>query len=274
MPDADRFPPDLPGTAPADWSAAFAALPPVTPPHGGWDRITARLPAPRARAKWPLWLATAASLALVAGLPLTMRQSPDGSDPTPASSAALPPEVAQRDDVPATTAAAVSRVAEAEAGTAIAPGNAPGPEVPGTSTPLASRVDRPDAPARLARAGRNRDDAGAPLSASQVSTLMPPAAGNPLADVQLESARLEALLAMADDERVGSGTGAMLATQMQSRLAGIDSELASGGLDDDARLSLWDARVQTLRELASLEATERWFAAEGREFDTALVQVH
>lgn len=274
MPDADRFPPDLqPGAAPADWSAAFAALPQPTPPHGGWDRIAARLPAPRARAKWPLWLATAASLALVAGLPLTMRQSPDGSDPAPAASAALPAAAAPRDGVPASMAAVAPRVGED--GTVMAPTKMlPAPAMPANSTAAAARDGRPHTPARLALTSRGSDDTHASPSASQSFTSMPAVAANPLADRQLESARLEALLAMADDERVGSGTGAMLATQMQSRLAGIDSELASGALDDDARLSLWDARVQTLRELASLEATERWFAAEGRAFDTELVQVH
>ena len=95
-----------------------------------------------------------------------------------------------------------------------------------------------------------------------------------LAGIQQESARLEALLAMAHDDRVGSGTGAMLAAQLQSRLSQIDGVLASDTIDDDERLALWNARVDTLRDLTGLETTERWFAAEGRAYDTALVQVH
>ncbi len=55
-------------TPPRDWTEAFAALPLEAPAAQGWARIAARLDA-RRRPAWPVWLATAAALALAVGLP-------------------------------------------------------------------------------------------------------------------------------------------------------------------------------------------------------------
>src|SRR5690606_775606 len=69
----------VPGAPPRDWCDAFAALPPESPPPGGWRALSARLdaraggsPAVRVRRRWPLWAASAAALALAIALPWRM----------------------------------------------------------------------------------------------------------------------------------------------------------------------------------------------------------
>ncbi|HRO27157.1 MAG TPA: hypothetical protein PLD19_06940 [Luteimonas sp.] len=78
--------PDHPAPAPPrDWRDAFAALPPETPPPGGWGAITAPLDAraPAARTsrsrrsgRWPLWAASAAVLVIAVVLPWRMLAPP------------------------------------------------------------------------------------------------------------------------------------------------------------------------------------------------------
>ena len=64
MPDAIHF-----RDAPADWRAAFAALPAEDAPADTWTRIAARLDQPRTRGRQPLWLAAAAALVLALAWP-------------------------------------------------------------------------------------------------------------------------------------------------------------------------------------------------------------
>ena len=271
MPDADR--PRDHTDARADWSAAFAALPQAAPPRDGWPRLATQLPRQAgsthsrfvSRAKWPVWLATAASLALAAAVPLALMDAVPDSTPSPSEPLPATESVARMATPPSPAA-----VEEAEAAPAIAAveldtaGSEPQPQARVASvepTPAPSLADRTPVSSPV------KDQVDPDTVADTRPQLR-------LAEVQQESARLEALLAMAHDDRVGSGTGAMLAAQLQSRLSQIDSVLASDAIDDDERLALWDARVDTLRDLTGLETTERWFAAEGRAYDTALVQVH
>ena len=275
MPDADR--PRDHTDAPADWSAAFAALPQAEPPRDGWHRLATQLPTQAgsthsrfvSRAKWPVWLATAASLALAAAVPLALMDAVPDSTPSPSEPLPATESVARMATPPSPTAA---EEAGAPPATAAVEHDNSGPdaqpqarvasiEPTPTPTPTPSSADRTPVPSPVA------DQADHDVVADTRPEMR-------LAEIQQESARLEALLAMAHDDRVGSGTGAMLAAQLQSRLSQIDSVLASGAIDDDERLALWDARVDTLRDLTGLETTERWFAAEGRAYDTALVQVH
>jgi len=81
MPDASSRKP-LP---PRDWHEAFAALPPESPPAGGWQAVAAKLDA-RRRTRWPLWMASAAVLALAVAAP--WRQVPDAVDAAPATTPA------------------------------------------------------------------------------------------------------------------------------------------------------------------------------------------
>jgi hypothetical protein len=99
------------------------------------------------------------------------------------------------------------------------------------------------------------------------------AAGDPLADLHAESRELESLLRYARDERVSSATAAILAGELDDRIAGIDAALRQPGLAQDEQLALWRERVEVLRSAVGLEGTRRWFAANGTRYDAALVQV-
>ncbi|MCD9032663.1 hypothetical protein LDO32_13095 [Luteimonas sp. Y-2-2-4F] len=100
------------------------------------------------------------------------------------------------------------------------------------------------------------------------------AAADPaLRGLQAESAQLEALLPLLRDDRVASGTAALMAGELELRLADIDARLRAPGDDPAARRALWQSRVDALRALTRLEGERAWLAAEGGRFDTALVQI-
>lgn len=84
MPDASSRNP-LP---PRDWREAFAALPPESPPAGGWQAVAAKLDA-RRLTRWPLWMASAAVLVLAVAAPWRV-QVPDAADAVDAAPAATP----------------------------------------------------------------------------------------------------------------------------------------------------------------------------------------
>ncbi|TQD45595.1 hypothetical protein FKV25_07960 [Lysobacter aestuarii] len=88
-----------------------------------------------------------------------------------------------------------------------------------------------------------------------------------------ESARLEAVVALARDDGMSSATAAAMTTAIDARIGGIDASLSEPGLLPDARLQLWQARVDALRDLAGLETTQRLMAAQGRDYDATLVRV-
>lgn len=94
-----------------------------------------------------------------------------------------------------------------------------------------------------------------------------------LARLQAESARLEALLDYARDPRVASGTAAVIATELDARVAMIDAALMQPGLPTQRQAALWRERVQALRTFAGFESTRRWLAANGERYDAALVRV-
>ncbi|MGJ4728261.1 hypothetical protein [Luteimonas sp. SDU101] len=96
---------------------------------------------------------------------------------------------------------------------------------------------------------------------------------DPLEQLQLESAQLEALLSFARDDRVSSATAALLADAYETRLAAIDAALVQPGLSREAQLSLWQQRVEGLRGLSGFESNRRWLAAQGTRYDGALVLV-
>lgn len=94
-----------------------------------------------------------------------------------------------------------------------------------------------------------------------------------VAGLQDESARLEALLPLLADDRVASGTAALMSGELELRLASIDERLRDPTLDADAREALWRSRVDTLHALVQFEGERSWLAAQGSRFDTALVQI-
>jgi GAF domain-containing protein len=89
-----------------------------------------------------------------------------------------------------------------------------------------------------------------------------------------ESARLERLLAAADDDGASSGSTAALGLQMEDALQHLDASLNSAQLTSAQQLDLWQQRVNLLRQIASLETSRHYYAAEGRNLDVALVSAY
>jgi hypothetical protein len=94
-----------------------------------------------------------------------------------------------------------------------------------------------------------------------------------LEQLQAESAQLEALLAMARDERVSSAAAASVANDLDRQLAEIDAALMQPDLALARQRALWRERVQTLRTVVGFEGTRRLLAAQGERYDGALVRV-
>ena len=249
MPDAG----DPHGRAPRDWREAFAALPPEAPPADAWSRLSARLDARgivatavrrpvRSRfarkAGW-LGVAAAATLALVVAWP--------------------------RHDVPATDARAADAIAATDV-PAIDPARTPAPAATPATAPAAddaqlagTRVPHHGAADAIALP-KAIEAARKPQLAAREA-----AAGDDasLDALYAESARLETLLALARDDRVASAGAALIAAELDAQVAGIDVELAQPGLDATRRDTLWQARVDALRQAAGFESTQRVLAAQG-----------
>lgn len=115
--------------------------------------------------------------------------------------------------------------------------------------------------------------ARAPASASE------PGTGSAREDdslqrLQTRSAQLETWLASLRDTSVGTGPGALLAAEFDDRLTGIDAALAVvPGERVDVQRTLWQARVALLQRALDFESELRALAAEGRDYDGALVAV-
>lgn len=94
-----------------------------------------------------------------------------------------------------------------------------------------------------------------------------------LAALMSESARLERLVAAASDDGASSASAAALSVELEDRLRALDSQLEASR-DPAAQLSLWQRRVQLLRNVAAVETSRHYLAAEGRNLDVALVAAY
>ncbi|MDI9237359.1 hypothetical protein QLQ15_00335 [Lysobacter sp. LF1] len=286
MPDADT--PRTP--APSDWSAAFAALPMETPPADGWKRVGDALDArahtsraPHHRRRWPTWIAAAAVLSAVALVPM-LRRDPGAPTPQDTVMVATTKPASTAASMPASPARDASRTA---------------PDIAVASTPPAPRIEAGSATARPPTAvpRKRRNSVTTPPHAAEPRRLVAdatasmPDAPNTVAtaptiddeanrgdavavqSLQAESARLEALVALARDDRVASANGAALTTQLDERIGRIDASLSQPGLADGDRTLLWQERVVAMRELAGIETTQRWLTTHGERYDGALVSV-
>lgn len=259
MPDAS----DPRGHAPLGWGDAFAALPPEAPPADAWSRLSARLDARAvsrhhgrrrfARAAGWLGAATAAALALVVAWPRH-----DAPQAAPIARDAVTPSVALVAD-PASKPATTAMPAHASASPALAAGsNAPKRDA--TAIALPKVVEAARKPRLATRGAPARGKASQP----KAGTGAPAADGDARLDaLYAESARLEALLAAARDDRVASASAALLAGALDAQVAGIDASLAQSGLDATQRTALWQSRVDALRQAAGFESTQRVLASQG-----------
>jgi hypothetical protein len=260
MADASREPPAH------GWGDVFAALPLESPPASRWPQLAARLDARGQPARKPrIWLALAAGLCALAALPLawTLRDAGDGAiTGSSANTAATLPIVPP----PAHAEPAVETFAKMPATPPVTAAARTG-SLPATRT---TRVDERRSPTQP----RERDAAaiaigGGPATTSPADS----ASGDTLESLYAASAQLETLLAAARDIRVESGPAAALAGDIDAELATIDAHLAQPDLANSERLTLWQARVETLQASAGFESQLRLLAARGGQLDGALVSI-
>lgn len=94
-----------------------------------------------------------------------------------------------------------------------------------------------------------------------------------LAALMSESARLERLVAAANDDGASSASAAALSVALEDSLKGVDGELTAA-TDSSQQLALWQQRVDLLRDVARIETTRHYLAAQGQDFDVALVAAY
>ena len=233
----------MPHNEPRNWSDAFAALPLEAPPRDAWPRIAAEIrtasPQRHARRRHAWWTAMAATLALAIVIPLALRP---GETPPPAS--AVTPSAAETPQTAPLTPDAGRSVAETR-------GRA--------STGIVQTTRPPET--RIARAKPRPKQ---PASADEAA----------LATLYAQSAQLEALVARMQDDSFATGPAAVLAGELENRVALIDASLAQPELATAQRAALWRERVDALRQLADFESTQRLLAAEGERYDGQLVAVY
>ena len=265
---------------PNSWGEAFAALPQALP-EDGWARLSAAL-APaianvadqrevaRPFSRWPVWLALAATLAAVMLIPLTLR--PD----------AVPTVdiVADRDRLVLMPASPISAASETIAPVAM-PTTATAPD-PTDNATLEVAQPRP-ADQQVATAPnlpQRKLPATAALQPEVAAERSRPAVTadrdveTAIAALQAESARLEAVVMQMGDERVSSAPALVLLDDMITRVAAIDSALATPPADAEMHLQLWEQRVLTMRELATMTTTQRWLAVRGEGYSGGIAHVN
>lgn len=271
--------------APGVWSEAFAALPMETPPKDAWTRITRALDAPASRRgamqrerrmSWMIGLASAAVLAAVAWSPFLhwLQGGTRAVQPNVVAAEAPglrgPAAPLRNEVVSAETAAKPAveeiRVAPSEV-SASAPKSAHRKPVRMARATLARRARVESAPAS---ASATVPEESAPAVASTTTDV----ATDPLQKLKTQSAQLEALVALARDEHVGNASSELLSSGLDSSIAAVDAALSQPDLAETRRQELWQQRVDLLQQLAGIEATSRWLAAQGASNDTALVSVY
>ena len=295
-------------TPPADgWARLAARLPAASAARSAEfvapQSAASKSAAPRAAVtplrRWALAAMLAAALPL--GLWLSLRaQRPDAEPAAPvvaAQSHATP--TPQRDPAPADGGRSARNEAVAAAGTgpSVSASSAAAPSVsapsisagPSASDPATAAADR-ERQTRVATTAPKPNDATTPIAAAPQRTATrtrPADAGASTAaaadadtrliaqlrELQAESAQLEALVAVARDERVASAAAAVMGAGLDQRLQLIDTALGDAALPAATRVALWRERVDSLRSLAGMESTQRWYAARGERYDSALVRV-
>ena len=263
---------------PPDWASAFAALPPETPPADALSSVFARIPASTpARSGRHWWIAAAAVLALAVVIPLATQfvRHPGASEPHNAGIASArhtqPSAVKDAGESRNPALAADSGIKKLGPGFRRDDGEGTVTARPNVTTPpVVDALPMHSTPVRIAKADPPRHDkphrTRKPSSASEpADKLMEP--------LYAESARLEALLALARDDRVSSATAVALGSDFEARIAGIDAALIQPSLSSQRRLELWKDRVSALRNYASFESTQRALAASGERYDAMLVSI-
>ncbi|MBX9399884.1 hypothetical protein K4L06_01065 [Lysobacter sp. BMK333-48F3] len=231
---------DVPSPLPAAPVAAVdaAALPATQTPAAG--------PTPAITPSIAPTIAPAVAADTRSAAAATVPAAAPGQRRTPAASA--PAALAQRTPRGATGAGDRERAAAPAPGAALSTDSAVDTAVAGTSAEDGAAVDR------IAAAGGSFGAAA-------------------LARLQGESAQLESLVALARDDRVGSGAATLMSAELDHGIAAIDAALSASGIGETERVALWQQRVDALRALAGVEGSQRWYAARGERYEDALVRV-
>ncbi|GAB6195961.1 hypothetical protein [Lysobacter xanthus] len=252
---------------PSGWGEAFAALPAESPPADAWASVARRLPtaaARRGRLDRRAGFALAAAVAALAvGVVLT-RPSPIDAPATRTATVVQrsAPRVA---DAPGPAKVTVDSSADTAA-------RATGPSALATATrpvPLRGAM-RPQPVMRTPRLVAERPRLASHADDGDRATTAPSTA---LDDLRAESARLEALAALARNDRMASAPAMVLAGEAEDRVRLIDDALSQPALGEAERIDLWTRRVAALRELAGVEGTTRWLAANGESLQGAIALV-
>jgi hypothetical protein len=93
-----------------------------------------------------------------------------------------------------------------------------------------------------------------------------------LALLMSESERLERLV-FAADEGASSASAAAISAAYEDQLHALDAQLAAN-TDPKQSVPLWQQRVALLRGVAAVEASRHYLAAQGGNFDVALVAAY
>lgn len=277
MPDTNTPHRHSTGSSPVEsWQDAFAALPLESPPAAGWEAVATQLPARQRR--WPAWLAIAAALALAIGLPLRWAWQPSdapvagtelasGQSAHPANTPTQAAQ-AQQPDASASEGSAGQPIADESATPTFATSD---PVGHATAATTPRRSDRQTANTAIADKRTPTPDRSATSAAATQPSIQNQAE---LAQLHVESARLEALLALTRDESVSSAGAALLSEHFDDQLGTIDAALMQPALTDRQRLGLWRQRVSALRQLAGFSSTQRVLAAYGQRDDARLVGIY
>ena len=273
--------PNVPDRLPRDWGEAFAALPPEAPPADALSSVFAQIPASastRSHRRW--WIAAAAVFALAAVVPFA-RHSREGGNPVSLASSPHPAVTVPLQKPTSTVPFPVRTQITSEQKTL-------GPDLrrddgaesvfrSEAATPVTT-LDRKTLDARLRGHDEQKQIAKADRPHREPYRTRKPApttdpSGKAMESLYAESARLEALLALARDDRVSSATALALGSDFDARIAAIDAALMQPSLPAQRRLDLWRERVSALRAYASFESTQRALAANGERYDAMLVSI-
>lgn len=263
---------------PSNWNDAFAALPLEAPPQDHWSVIARGLhPAPpvRPRIGRRSWWAVAAMLGAIATSVAVFR--PGAMRPAAQVAAATKATIegdVSTPAVPAPSGIAAPRTA------AVSDRRSPPPRMhkhtpaatvqPSTSAHALASSRVPDKATRESRSSVARIPTDTRHADPTPATV---AAVPSLQSLREESARLEALVTLARDDRMASAPAVVLAADAEDRVRMLDAALSRPGLGDAEQLDLWTRRVAALRELAGVEGTNRWLAANGESLQGAVALV-
>lgn len=279
---------------PSNWSEAFGAMPLEHAPGGAWSAVAQALPAaavphPIAPRRSP-WRAIALVASVVIALPvawwLAAMPDPDtgevaatsanvpgarvapvaSASGTPATVPAAPPAARGRSREPSDVPSPVGVMATGTSRHSVSATPAPSKQHAGAST-IASHPHRTVAASLVGAPKPTGAVAMTDASDSPDASLAMTSPTPRLDALRTESARLEALVAYARDDRMASAAAAVMSASLDDRIRLIDAALMQPDLADDMQASLWDQRVGTLQELAALEGTQRWMAAHGASMD-------